>query len=135
MLMLGGIGHFIVVDLSALMMEAGYVHWQPSSLINELKATTVDWGVLGNSNAYLIFSGFSIWVTLSMIILGAYNLLIFSQLPPGHKLRKLSLRMCLVVSFVFLVLAGICFIYAPVIGAALAVLLFGMAVRKESGVK
>jgi hypothetical protein len=131
MLMLGGIGHFIIVDLSALMFRAGYVHWTPASPIDQLKNTTADWGALGSSNAFLIFSGFSIWITISMIILGTYNILIFSQLKAGHPLRMFSLKLCLIVSFVFLILAGICFIYAPVIGAALAILLFVTAIRKE----
>jgi hypothetical protein len=130
-LMLGGLGHFVIVDLSALQLQAAYVQWSPASPIAQLKQTVVDWGWLGSSNAFLIFSGFSVWITLSMILLGTYNLVIFRHLPRGHRLRKLSLKICLIVAVIFLTLASICFIYAPVAGAAIAVLLFGMAIRKE----
>jgi len=45
-LMIGGVAHFVVVDLSVMILEADYVHWLPVSLLSQLKSTVIDWGLL-----------------------------------------------------------------------------------------
>ncbi|MFI5204410.1 MAG: hypothetical protein ACHQF2_07925 [Flavobacteriales bacterium] len=131
MLVLGAIGHFIIVDLSLWICEAGYVHWFPHSLLPEMKSTVVKWEMLGSNTLLNIFSGFSLWMVFSLFMLALYNFFIFRLLERGHILRRITLLMSLVLSFVFFVFSVICFIYPPVIGAALAAIFFTLGIKKE----
>lgn len=130
-LILGAIGHFLIVDLPLMILESSSVRWVPYSLVSQLKATVIDWGLLGRNHAFHIFEGFSIWVVVSLIMIGLYNLSVFRHLPPGHTLRLQSLVLGLSVSVIFLIVAIVCFIHPPVIGGALAVAFFGLGIRKE----
>ena len=130
-LILGAIGHFVIVDLSVWILEANYVHWLPESLLGRMKSTVIDFGVFGKQTFFYAFAGFSLWVVLSLFIIGLYNLLIFRALPLGHKLRLQSLILGLLTSLTFLIVAIICFIYPATIGGLLAVLCFSLAIQKE----
>lgn len=130
-LIAAAIGHFIIVDLSLWILEASYVHVLPDSFLTHMKSAVFDWGLLGKNNVLNIFAGFSLWVPISLSLIGVHNLFIFRQLPPGHKLRLQSMILGLLASFIFLVLAIVCFIYPAIIGAAAASGLFGLGIRKE----
>jgi hypothetical protein len=130
-LILGGIGHFVIVDLSAIFLEAAYVNWLPYSLINQMKQSTIDFGILGSNNAFRIFSGFSMWMAFSLIMLGVFNILILQHLAVGHKLRKQYLILSLIVTVFFLILASTSFIYPAAIGGMLAAIFFAIGIRNE----
>ncbi len=130
-LIVGGIGHFILIDLCTIIFETSIANWFPSPILNELKKTTLDIGVLGNNNAFRIFSGFSLWMAFSLVLFGIFNLLIFRQIEPGHKLRVHALALNLFISIVFLVLASSSFIWPAAVGGAAAVVFFALALRKE----
>ena len=131
-LIIGGLGHFVIVDLCAMFLEAGFVNWMPASLINQMKETTIDFAALGNNNAFRIFSGFSLWMAVSLPSIGVSNILILKNLPIGHKLRKQFLVLSLIVSVFFLALAATSFIYPSAIGGIFAVLFFSLAYRQEN---
>lgn len=130
-LFLGGLGHFIVVDLSAIYLETKYVHWNPHPLIGVLKTTAVTFDLFGGNNAFYIFSGFSIWVTISLILFGFFNVIILRNLRPGEALRQKFMYMNLVVAVAFSAVAVICYIPAAALGGIIAVLCFGMASLNE----
>lgn len=130
-LMIAAVGHFVIVDLSVWILEASYVRVLPDSFLSQMKSAVIDWGLQGKNNVLYIFSGFSLWVVVSVFTIGLYNLFIFSQLPPGHKLRLQSLILGVSASVIFLVLAIVCFIYPPIVGATLAVVFFGLGIKKE----
>src|SRR5690349_17586518 len=90
-LIAGGIGHFIIVDLFVTILNASYLHTVPNDLMEQLKQTEIDWGYLGKSDAYRMMTGFSLWSVAGCFIVGSYNWIIFSNLPPGHALRIKSL--------------------------------------------
>jgi hypothetical protein len=130
-LILGGVGHFIIVDLSLWILPADYVRLYPDSLLSQMKGSILHFDWLGQNNLLYVFAGFSLWVVISLISIGLYTMLIFRHIPAGHKLRIHSLILCLVVSSIFLVVSVICFIYPPVVGGVLAIVFFGLAIKKE----
>ena len=131
----GAIGHFIIVDLSVWILEAGYVHWFPTSMLEQMRATTVNWGAWGQQNFMRIFSGFSLWLVPSLIAIAISNMLVFKHVAPGHPLRRKILILNLGISVTFLLISSLCFIYPPVIGGILAVLFFTIALIKEKKIK
>lgn len=134
-LIIGAIEHFVIVDLSLWILEAHYITWFPESLLNPMKSTDVNWGFLGETNFFSAFTGFSLWVVFSLLMIGLYNLTIFMELPAGHKLRFHSLILGLTTSVIFLAVAAVCFIYPAAVGGALAVLLFVTGIYKEKRLK
>jgi hypothetical protein len=130
-LMLIPIGHFVIADLSIFVLEADYIRWVPASQLEKMKTTVIDFGWLGKNKVLHIFSGFSLWLAFSLFVIGLYNLLIFIHLPHGHMLRRQSLIVCTLVSFILLVLSIVCFIYPPIVGSSIALLSFVLAVIKE----
>ncbi len=131
MLILGGIGHFAIVDMPLMIFEASFIRWIPSSLVGPMKETVVDWGILGSNYAFAIFEGFSLWVVISLFMIALYNSSIFLYVEAGHRLRLISLRLGLSASVLFLIVAVLCFIYPPVVGGVFAVVFFVFALRKE----
>lgn len=132
-LIAGAIGHFFIVDLAALHIGANFVKVTPENLLGEMKEAEINFGPFGNNIAFKILSGFSFWMVVSLIVIAIYNLFIFRHLPVGHKLRFHSLVLGMITSVIFLTLASLCFIYPAAIGGALAVLFFGIAMKKETG--
>lgn len=130
-LIVGGISHFIVVDMAVLHLRASFITWDPVSLIDQLHATTIDMAAIGSNNAYRIVAGMSLWMTLSLVFIGVYNLIVLTTLPAGHRLRRSVLILSLVVAISFFAIATACFIYAAALGGLLAAVLFGAGVRKE----
>ncbi|MBI4427535.1 MAG: hypothetical protein HY562_00270 [Ignavibacteriales bacterium] len=130
-LILGALGHFLIVDVSVWILEASYVRWLPDSLMSTMNSTIIDWGILGRNNLLYIFAGFSLWLVISLPFLAAYNIIIFRELPPGHKLRHYSSVLSLSLSAIFLVVASVCYIYPAALGGALATIFFAFGVRKE----
>ena len=129
--MVAAVGHLVIVDLSVWILEASYVHLLPDSFLSQMKSAVIDWGLLGKNNVLNIFAGFSLWVPVSLFIIGLYNLFIFRHLPPGNRLRLQSLILGVSASAIFLVLSIVCLIYPPIIGSVLALVLFGLGIRKE----
>ena len=130
-LLAGAIGHFLVVDLSLWILEAKYVRWIPESVLPQMRATVITWGLLGQATFFNAFAGFSLWVGISLATIGVYNWLIFRLLPPGHELRMKSLFVGVSASAIFFVVAALCFIYPAAVGGLLAVAFFILAIKKE----
>jgi|GEM_PF-2802579 len=130
-LLLGALGHLLIVDLSLILFKADFVRQNPEAFTDQMSFALVDWGWMGNNKMLNIFSGFSLWVPISLTVIALYNLVIFRHLPPGHPLRRISLVLGLITSIVFLVIAILCFMYPPVLGGILAVLFFALGIKKE----
>jgi hypothetical protein len=130
-LILGGLGHLIIVDVAALQFEFAFVKWLPVSPLEQLTRTTIDFEPLGATNAFRAFSGFSVWVALSLMFIGAQGLFIYKFAEKGHLLRTLTWSTYFLVSIVFTCIAMTCFIWPAAVAGALACILFSLAVIKE----
>jgi hypothetical protein len=118
----GGIGHFGLVDVLTLHGRTGVSEFIPDAhLLDTMEKTTLSFGALGASTAFLVTAGFSLWVTLSLVFLGLAYLLLSRQ--DGVVLRPFTL-LGVVVSASFSALAATCFIIPPTLGAVLATALF-----------
>lgn len=127
----GGLAHFVIVDFSALMLNAPFVKWNPEPIQEQMKSARLQWELFGGNVVFDILSGFSIWVTISLIVLGLYNIAIFRFIAPPHRIRTFALAAGLATSFVFVIIAATCFIYPAVAGGLVALILFVLAGRRE----
>jgi hypothetical protein len=127
----GGIGHFALVDVLTLHGRTRVSEFIPhADLLDTMEKTTLSFGVLGASTAYLVTAGFSLWVALSLAFLGLAYLLLSRQ--SGVELRPF-IRLGVAVSATFCALAATCFIIPPTLGAVLAMALFAVSwMRNES---
>lgn len=127
----GGIGHFALVDVLTLHGHTRVSEFIPhADLLDMMEKTTLSFGVLGASTAFLATAGFSLWVALSLAFLGLAYLLLSRQ--DGVVLRPFT-RLGMVVSGTFCALAATAFIYPAALGGALATALFVVSwMRNES---
>jgi hypothetical protein len=95
-----------------------------------MEKTTLSFGALGSTTAFLATAGFSLWVALSLAFLGIAYLLLSRQ--DGVVLRPFT-RLGVVVSATFAAVAAACFIFPSTLGAVLATALFAASwIRNES---
>jgi hypothetical protein len=127
----GGIGHFALVDMLTLHGRTGVSAFIPhADLLDTMARTTLSFGALGSTRAFLATAGFSLWVALSLAFLGIAYLLLSRQ--DGVVLRPFT-RLGVVISATFTAVAAACFIYPPTLGALLATALFAVSwIRNES---
>ena len=127
----GGIGHLVLIDALTLHGRTRVSEFIPhGDLLDTMEKTTVTFGALGSTTAFLAFAGFSLWVPLSLALLGATYLMMAAQ--DGIRLRPFT-GLGVVISAAFCAVAAACFIYPPTIGAIFATALFVASwVRKES---
>jgi hypothetical protein len=127
----GGIGHFALVDMLTLHGRTRISELVPhADLLDTMARTTLGFGVLGSTTAFLSIAGFSLWVALSLALLGIAYLLVSRQ--DGVVLRPFT-RLGVVVSATFAAVAAACFIYPATLGAVLATALFAASwIRNES---
>ena len=127
----GGIGHFVMIDMLTLHGRTRISEFSPlADLLDTMEKTTMNFGALGSTTAFLAFAGFSVWVPLSLALLGLTYLILSAQ--DGIRLRTL-IGLGVVISATFCAVAAACFIFPATIGAVLATALFVASwVRKES---
>jgi hypothetical protein len=118
----GGIGHLILIDALTLNGRTRVSEFIPhADLLDTMETTIMNFGALGSTTAFLAFAGFSLWVPLSLALLGVSYFMLAAQ--ESIRLRPF-IGVGVVVSATFCAVAAICFIYPPTIGAALATALF-----------
>lgn len=121
----GGIGHFVLVDALTLHGRSRVSEFLGhGDILGTMESTTLSFGILGSTTAFLALAGFSIWVALSLVLFGLVYLLLSRQ--GGIALRPFA-GMGFVASATFSVVAAICFIYPAAIGGAIATLLFAVS--------
>jgi hypothetical protein len=127
----GGIAHLVLVDALTLHGRSGVSAFlRHADILDTMASTTLSFGVLGSTTAFLALAGFSIWVALSLVLFGLVYLLLSRQ--GGIALRPFA-GMGFVVSATFSVIAAMCFIYPAAIGGAMGTLLFAVSwIRDES---
>lgn len=130
-LILGGLGHLVLVDICAMQFDTSIVSWLPDSPKEDLQRTTIDFEPLGATNAFRAFSGFSVWVALSLLFIGGQGLLVYKFSEPKSMLRTITWSMLFLISVVFCCIAISCFIWPAAFGGVLACILFSLAIRKE----
>ena len=74
----GGIAHFVLIDILTLHGRTRVSEWIPDGdLLAAMGKTTLSFGVLGSTTAFLATAGFSAWVAFSLTLLGiTYVLLV-----------------------------------------------------------
>lgn len=118
----GGIGHLVLIDALTLHGRTRVSEFIPhADLLDTMEKTTVNFGALGSTTAFLAFAGFSLWVPLSLAFLGLTYLMLSAQ--DGIQLRPF-IAVGVVISATFCAVAAACFIYPPTIGAIFATGLF-----------
>src|SRR5260370_22081848 len=76
----GGIGHFALVDVLTLQGRTRISAFIPhADLLDVMEKTILSFGVLGSTTAFLAAAGFSLWVALSLAFLGLAYLLLSRQ--------------------------------------------------------
>ena len=127
----GGVGHFVLVDALTLHGRTRVSEFVPTAdILQALERTTLTFGYLGSTTAFLATAGFSIWVALSLILLGTTYLLLARQ--ENVALGPFA-RLGLGVSAIFTVVAATCFIYPAALGGLLATALFlASRIRRET---
>ena len=126
----GGLGHLTLIDVLTLHGRTGVAKLAPhADVLGTMEATTLSFGALGSTTVFRAAAGFSLWVALSLVFLGAAYLLLSRE--RGVALRPFII-LGVIVSAVFGVLAALCFIIPPTLGAMLATALFvASVVRNE----
>jgi hypothetical protein len=121
---------FGFVDVLTIHGRSSLAQFIPhADLLDTMEKTTISYGFLGSTSAFLAFAGFSFWSVLLLTFLGIVYLLLARQ--AGVVLRPFTL-FGLVVSVIFTVIAFIFFIWPPAVGAIQAAILFAASwIRKE----
>jgi hypothetical protein len=118
----GGVGHFVLVDALTLHGRTRVSAFTPhADILGTMETTTLTFGYLGSTTTFFAFAGFSIWVALSLVLLGITYLLLSQQ--KGFALKPFT-RLGIVVSAVFTAVAATCLIYPAALGGVLATALF-----------
>ena len=130
-LIIGAVGHLIMVDISALQYPMDYVTWSPESPLEKLDQTTIQFGPFGKTSAFLAFAGFSVWLPLSLLFVAAHNLLVFRFVPVGNPMRVYLMSLNFIMCIVFFSLASACFIWPAAVAGGLAAALFAWAWKVE----
>jgi hypothetical protein len=128
---LGGIGHFALIDVLTLHGRTWVAKLAPhADVLATMEATTLSFGALGSTTVFRATAGYSLWVALSLVFLGAAYLLLSRE--QGLALRPFIL-LGVIVSAVFGTLSAVFFIIPATLGAVLATALFVASwLRNES---
>lgn len=134
-LIVGAIGHLIMIDISALQYPADYVTWTPENPLGTLQQTTIQFGPFGETNAFRAFAGFSVWLPLSLIFIAAHNLLVFRFVPVGNIMRLYLMSLNFIMCVVFFSIASACFIFPAAVAGGIGAICFALAWRIERKLK
>ena len=74
-LILCGIGHNVTIDILPLLFGVYLYEVDPATL-EEMRRTVLRFPFLGQTTMYLAFYGLSIWLGVSLIAVGALNLVV-----------------------------------------------------------
>ena len=120
-----GIGHAVVVDILPLVFGV-FLYDVDQAVFAHMRDSVFRFPYTGQTTAYLAFYGLSIWLATSLVGFGVLNL-ILAKSGSDRRLRRTIYAVDLVIVAVFLIIGSLCFFAIPVIGGALALLLFGLA--------
>ena len=124
-LILCGIGHNVTIDILPLLFGVYLYEVDPAAL-EEMRRAVMRFPFLGQTTMYLAFYGLSIWLGVSLIAVGALNLVV-ARSDRERTSRRAIYAIDIALVTAFLAIAAICFFAIPVIGAMLSLLLFSLA--------
>jgi hypothetical protein len=94
-----------------------------------MMANTWEFGWLGNTTAHRAISGFSLWLPVSTLFLGLFNIVIgLSRALPRDLFYRLTV-LNLTAFVVFTLFAAAFFVYLPLFNGVVATILFALAAR------
>jgi hypothetical protein len=114
-----------MVDILPLLFGVYLYEVDPATL-EEMRRTVLRFPVPGQTTMYLAFYGLSIWLGVSLIAVGALNLVV-ARSDRERTSRRAIYAIDIALVTAFLAIAASCFFVIPVIGATLALLLFSLA--------
>ncbi len=127
-LLIWGAGHLIVIDLLPLVFGV-YLYEIDPTVLQFMRDATLRFSFLGQIDLLFGFYGLSLWLGISLLSLGAINLLLANSDQVGPVVRRCIYLVDLFATAMFLSIAVVCFFALPVLGGALALVLFSLAFR------
>ena len=131
-LLIWGAGHLIVIDLLPLVFGL-YLYEVDPMVLQFMRDATLRFHFLGQTDLLFGFYGLSLWFGLSLLSLGAINLLLANSDQVGPVVRRRIYVVDLLATASFLSIAAVCFFALPVLGGALVLVLFFLAFRASRG--
>ena len=126
-LCLWGAGHIITVDVLPLVFGV-YLYEVDAGLLEQMQHSAFRFPLLmGETTAHRAFYGFSVWHGVSLISLGLLNLVAARRAGLDRRGRTMVYAIDVGLSGAFLVISWICFFALPVVGGALALVIFALA--------
>ncbi len=126
-LCLWGAGHIITVDVLPLVFGV-YFYDVDAGLLEHMQHSRFRFPLLmGETTAHRAFYGFSVWHGVSLISLGLLNLVAARRAGLDRRGRTMVYAIDVALSGAFLVISWICFFALPVVGGALALVIFALA--------
>ena len=125
-LILWGLGHLVFVDILPLVFGV-YLYDVDSTFLAQMRESIFRFPLTGQTTAYLAFYGLSVWLGISLILVGLLNLVIVRSDGIGRRSRRLIYALDVVLATVFLIIATICFFAVPITGGILALVMFFVA--------
>jgi hypothetical protein len=116
------VGHTLLVDVLTLHGRTRAPTFSPESdFLSKMDHEVVSWGFLGSNNVFRVVAGFSLWLALSLALLG----LTFLQLSRQEGVRlQPFIRIGSMTSALFFGLSLACFIWPPMLASGTATALF-----------
>lgn len=125
-LILWGIGHIVTIDILPLLFGI-YLYDIDRHMLDLMHVSILRFPYTGQTNLFVAFYGLSVWLGTSLTSLGALNLIIARGDTVLQGSRRIIYFVDCVLTLAFLVISALCFFAIPVIGGAIALLLFILA--------
>ncbi len=124
-LVLWGIGHAITIDILPLIFRVYLYEVDPTVFVH-MRNSVFRFPFTGQTTAYQAFHGLSMWLGVSLVAFGVLNLLL-ARSGSDHHHRRMIYVVDIVFVTAFLTIGALCFFAIPVVGGALALLLYSVA--------
>ena len=127
-LLIWGAGHLIVIDLLPLAFGV-YLYEVDPEVLQFMRDANFRFSILGQRDLLSMFYGLSFWFGSSLLSLGAITLLLANSEQVGPVVRGRIYIIAIMATAAFSTIAAVCFFALPVLGGALATVLFLLALR------
>ncbi len=120
-----GMGHAIVIDILPLVFGI-YLYDVDPAVFDHMRDSVFRFPYTGQSTAYFLFYGLSIWQAVSLVGFGVLNL-ILARSPSEIRTRRMIYAVDIVLAASFLTIGAICYFAIPILGGVLALVLYSLA--------
>ena len=124
-LVLWGVGHAITIDILPLVFGV-YLYEVDPTVFVQMRNSVFRFPFTGQTTAYQVFYGLSIWLGVSLVAFGVLNLLL-AKSGTSQRYRRTIYAVDIVLVTTFLTIGALCFFAIPVVGGAFALFLYSLA--------